>query len=127
MSKAVSGAACRGQVNAGHRDTRQDRHYPNSVACVVITGGGSNHCILNMRRVFTLQSAADVRFIRRTLAKAGPHGENVKIISKIENEAGLENYDAILRESDGIMVRHLHAACGWMLSLLHSHGPALCP
>ncbi|KXZ44735.1 hypothetical protein GPECTOR_63g60 [Gonium pectorale] len=49
-----------------------------------------------------VQSADDVRCIRRVLSDAG--GAAVKIISKIENEAGLLNYDDILRESDGIMV-----------------------
>ncbi|GFR42123.1 hypothetical protein Agub_g2966 [Astrephomene gubernaculifera] len=49
-----------------------------------------------------VQSADDVRFIRRVLDDAG--GVSVKIISKIENEAGLTHYDDILRESDGIMV-----------------------
>ncbi|EFJ40446.1 pyruvate kinase [Volvox carteri f. nagariensis] len=49
-----------------------------------------------------VQSADDVRLIRRVLDDAG--GWFVKIISKIENESGLINYDDILRESDGIMV-----------------------
>jgi pyruvate kinase len=49
-----------------------------------------------------LQSAEDVRFIRRTLDAAG--GRLVKIISKIESSTGLKEYDDILRESDGIMV-----------------------
>ncbi len=49
-----------------------------------------------------VQSAADVQFIRRVLDEAG--GQGVKIISKIENLEGLNNYDEILRESDGIMV-----------------------
>jgi pyruvate kinase len=31
-------------------------------------------------------------------------GSFVKIIAKIENEAGLENYDDILSVTDGIMV-----------------------
>ncbi|KAG2495346.1 hypothetical protein HYH03_006615 [Edaphochlamys debaryana] len=49
-----------------------------------------------------VQSAADVKFIRKVLDEAG--GQFVKIISKIENEAGLTHYDAILAEGDGIMV-----------------------
>eukprot|EP00197_Chlamydomonas_leiostraca_P003671 CAMPEP_0202860780 /NCGR_PEP_ID=MMETSP1391-20130828/2383_1 /ASSEMBLY_ACC=CAM_ASM_000867 /TAXON_ID=1034604 /ORGANISM="Chlamydomonas leiostraca, Strain SAG 11-49" /LENGTH=234 /DNA_ID=CAMNT_0049540023 /DNA_START=1 /DNA_END=702 /DNA_ORIENTATION=+ len=49
-----------------------------------------------------VQSADDVRFIRKTLEAAG--GRLIKIISKIESAVGLKNYDEILRESDGIMV-----------------------
>jgi len=48
-----------------------------------------------------VQSAADVRFIRETL---GPRGRCIQIISKIENEAGLFNFDEILAETDAIMV-----------------------
>jgi pyruvate kinase len=39
--------------------------------------------------------------IRQTL---GLRGRSVKIISKIENEEGLKNFDEILAASDGIMV-----------------------
>jgi pyruvate kinase len=49
-----------------------------------------------------VQSGADVDFIRSTLDKVG--GQHVKIISKIENEAGLEHIDEIIAQSDGIMV-----------------------
>jgi len=49
-----------------------------------------------------VQSGDDVKFIRKTLDDVG--GTNVQIISKIENEAGLEHIDAIIAESDGIMV-----------------------
>mmetsp|Transcript_26039 Transcript_26039/g.77583 ORF Transcript_26039/g.77583 Transcript_26039/m.77583 type:complete len:510 (-) Transcript_26039:404-1933(-) len=48
-----------------------------------------------------VQSAEDLKNIRKTL---GPKGRHIKIISKIENEEGLKNIDAIIEESDGIMV-----------------------
>merc|ERR1719188_1157210 len=48
-----------------------------------------------------VQSADDVKFIRQTL---GLRGRSIKIISKIENEEGLKNFDAIVDESDAIMV-----------------------
>ena len=49
-----------------------------------------------------VQSADDVRFIRRILDEAG--GQSIRIICKIENQAGLDNYDKILEETDGVMV-----------------------
>merc|ERR1719336_1914603 len=48
-----------------------------------------------------VQSADDVKFIRKVL---GLRGRSIKIISKIENEEGLNNIDEIIEESDGIMV-----------------------
>ncbi len=48
------------------------------------------------------QTGDDVRFIRKVLDDAG--GYHVKIISKIENEAGLLNMDGILEAGDGVMV-----------------------
>merc|ERR1719198_37978 len=48
-----------------------------------------------------VQSGSDVDSIRALLGEAGSH---IKIISKIENEAGLKNFDDILEKSDGIMV-----------------------
>ncbi len=45
--------------------------------------------------------ASDVQEIRAVLGAAGAH---IKIISKIENHEGIENYGEILAESDGIMV-----------------------
>jgi len=43
----------------------------------------------------------DVQDIRDAL---GSRGQNIKIISKIENAEGLENFDEILHVTDGIMV-----------------------
>jgi len=48
-----------------------------------------------------VQSGKDVEEIREVLGRRGRH---IKIISKIENEAGLKNFDEILEKSDGIMV-----------------------
>jgi len=48
-----------------------------------------------------IRSPNDVKEIRKIL---GERGRDIKIISKIESTEGLENFDAILHESDGIMV-----------------------
>lgn len=49
-----------------------------------------------------IRSAKDVNEIRDLLKANG--GETVKIISKIENQEGVDNFDEILDASDGIMV-----------------------
>jgi pyruvate kinase len=49
-----------------------------------------------------VQSGEDVQFVRRVLDEAG--GQNIQIISKIENEEGLVNFDEILEHTDGVMV-----------------------
>jgi pyruvate kinase len=48
-----------------------------------------------------VQCRDDVKFIRKTL---GLRGRSIKIISKIENQEGINNIDEIIDESDGIMV-----------------------
>ena len=49
-----------------------------------------------------VRSGDDVRKLRSLLCDNG--GENIKIISKIENMEGISNFDDILDLSDGIMV-----------------------
>ncbi|MBQ6733696.1 MAG: pyruvate kinase [Lachnospiraceae bacterium] len=49
-----------------------------------------------------VRSADDVLELRKTLDWKG--GKNIHIISKIENMQGVENLDAIIEASDGIMV-----------------------
>ena len=48
-----------------------------------------------------VRKGSDITTIREVL---GPAGKHIKIISKIENQEGLHNYDDILAASDGIMV-----------------------
>jgi pyruvate kinase len=48
-----------------------------------------------------IRSGQDVREIRKVL---GTDGASIKIIVKIENEQGVQNFDEILRETDGVMV-----------------------
>ena len=49
-----------------------------------------------------VRKASDVEDIRACLHEWG--GDNIRIISKIENREGVENLDAIIAASDGIMV-----------------------
>jgi len=49
-----------------------------------------------------IRKASDVEEIRALLIANG--GANIKTISKIENQEGVDNFDAILEASDGIMV-----------------------
>ena len=48
-----------------------------------------------------VRKASDVHKIREVL---GEEGKGIKIICKIENQEGMENYDGILQATDGIMV-----------------------
>jgi pyruvate kinase len=48
-----------------------------------------------------VRKASDVLKIREIL---GPDNQSIKIICKIENQEGLQNYDEILQVTDGIMV-----------------------
>ena len=49
-----------------------------------------------------VRNAKDVKAIRKVLDENG--GEKIKIISKIENQEGIDNIDEILELSDGVMV-----------------------
>ncbi len=49
-----------------------------------------------------IRKAKDVLDMREYLDSLG--GQNIKIISKIENQEGLDNFEEILKVSDGIMV-----------------------
>lgn len=48
-----------------------------------------------------IRSAEDVKDVRRAL---GPQGQDIKVISKVESRQGVQNFEEILAESDGVMV-----------------------
>jgi pyruvate kinase len=48
-----------------------------------------------------IRSGQDVKDIREVL---GEEGKYIKIISKIENHQGVNNFDEILKETDGVMI-----------------------
>jgi pyruvate kinase len=61
---------------------------------------GLNHGIDFIAASF-VRKASDLHYIRNLM---GDKGKGIQIISKIENQEGLQNYDEILEASDGIMV-----------------------
>ena len=48
-----------------------------------------------------IRSGTDIKHIRECL---GPDGKEIQIIAKIENQQGVNNFDEILKETDGVMV-----------------------
>lgn len=51
-----------------------------------------------------IRRGQDVMDIREVLNAEGEDGKSIKIISKIENHQGVENFDEILEQTDGIMI-----------------------
>lgn len=48
-----------------------------------------------------IRSAQDVKDVRKALGK---YGQAIKVISKVESRQGVQNFEEILAESDGVMV-----------------------
>ena len=75
----------------------------NKIHCVVQnTGFVATHKGVNAVAASFIRKASDVETIREILKENG--GEHILIISKIENQEGVDNIDSIIEVSDGIMV-----------------------
>lgn len=61
---------------------------------------GARHGV-DMVAASFVRKGSDIDVLRDTL---GPRGRHIKIIAKIENQEGLQNFDDILAKTDGIMV-----------------------
>ena len=58
---------------------------------------------LDMVAISLVRSAENVETVRNLL-RSDTRGEKIKIIAKIENLEGLNNYEEILAAADGIMI-----------------------
>lgn len=96
-------------LNSGKLGEKKNMNLPGCRVELPVIGEKDTNDILNFAipqgcnfiAASFVQKAEDVQAIRTLL---GTRGRHIKIISKIENQAGLVNFDAILAESDAIMV-----------------------
>ena len=70
----------------------------SGAACASLTGAGPQSTCVPAWHV-----GASVPCLN-SLQVLGPKGRQIKIISKVENQEGIQNFDDILEKSDGIMV-----------------------
>lgn len=96
-------------LNSGKLGERKNMNLPGCKVELPVIGEKDKHDLVNFGipqgvnfvAASFVQRAQDVRDIRDIL---GPRGRHIKIISKIENQAGLQHFDEILQESDAIMI-----------------------
>ena len=96
-------------LNTGKLGSRKTMNVPNvKLELPALTKKDIDDIISGIKAGFDYIAASfvrkksDVQEIRELLNKNG--GKNVKIISKIENQEGIDNFEEILEASDGIMV-----------------------
>ena len=96
-------------VNGGKLTNKKSINIPNSkIQLPSMTDKDVSDIIFGIKNGFDYIAASfirkpeDVLNIKKVLKENG--GEYIKVISKIENREGIENFDEILKVSDGIMV-----------------------
>ena len=99
---------CRVQ-NGGRLTNKKSINIPNSkIQLPSMTEKDKSDILFGIKNGFDyiaasfIRRAEDVINIKKVLKENG--GEYIKVISKIENREGIDNFDAILEASDGIMV-----------------------
>ena len=99
---------CRVQ-NGGRLTNKKSINIPNSkIQLPSMTEKDKSDILFGIKNGFDyiaasfIRRAEDVINIKKVLKENG--GKYIKVISKIENREGIENFDAILEASDGIMV-----------------------
>ena len=70
-----------------------------------------------------IRSAADIEAIRSEL---GSRGQSIKLMAKIENFEGVDNFDAILEAADGVMIARSDLAVDYSIEYLFPHPSLLC-
>ena len=95
--------------NGGRLTNKKSINIPNSkIKLPSMTEKDKSDILFGIKNGFDyiaasfIRKAEDVINIKKVLKENG--GEYIKVISKIENREGIENFDAILEASDGIMV-----------------------
>lgn len=96
-------------INGGKLTNRKSINIPNStINLPSITEKDISDIKFGIEKEFDYIAASfvrkpeDVLNIRKVLKDNG--GENIKIIAKIENREGIDNFDKILEVADGIMI-----------------------
>lgn len=96
-------------IHGGKLTNRKSVNVPGlKLNLPLLTEKDKNDIIYGVKNGFDIIAASfvrkpeDILAIREVLKEN--HAENVKIISKIENQEGVDNFDEILNVSDGIMV-----------------------
>ena len=95
--------------NGGPVSTKKSVNVPDAELCLpALTAKDKEDILFAVKNEFDfiaasfVRKAKDVQEIRHILEKNGDHGIN--IIAKIENNEGIQNFDEILKVSNGIMV-----------------------